>query len=106
MHFHEETAKESGDATWYDVEGGTGACGDTLKGMYAAHKTWPCGSLVSVRYKGKYVFVRVEDRGPYGEGRIVDLSKKAFGKLAEPSVGVIPVHATLLEEETAASAFR
>lgn len=95
-HYHDDLAAEAGQATWYDVEGATGACGKVLRGMYAAHKTWPCGSLVSVRVNGKYVFVRVLDRGPYGEGRIVDLSKDAFAKLADPSTGVIQVRAVRL----------
>jgi rare lipoprotein A len=99
LHFHEAIETDVGDATWYDANGQTGACGNTLRGMYVAHRTWPCGSLVSVRANGKYIFVHVEDRGPYGAGRIVDLSKKAFRKLASPSQGVISdVHAVRLKK--------
>jgi len=97
MHYHEALRSDTGDATWYDADGGTGACGKTLRGMYVAHRTWACGSLVSVRANGKYVFVRVLDRGPYGEGRIVDLSHAAFRKLAPLSQGVIDVHAVKLK---------
>jgi rare lipoprotein A len=97
MHFHEAADAEAGQATWYDASGAVGACGEVLRGMYVAHKTWPCGSLVSVRINGRYVFVKVLDRGPYGDGRIVDLSEKAFSKLADPSVGVLDVRATRLK---------
>jgi rare lipoprotein A len=97
LHYHAATDAEAGQATWYDAQGATGACGKPLKGMYVAHKTWPCGALVSVRVNGKYVFVPVLDRGPYGKGRIVDLSPEAFKKLAPLSTGVIDVRATLLK---------
>lgn len=100
LHFHKAIESETGDATWYDADGATGACGERLHGMYVAHRTWPCGSLVSVRSGGDYVFVHVMDRGPYGDGRIVDLSKKAFRKLAPPSKGVIDdVHAVRLKKK-------
>lgn len=97
MHFHKAVDKESGQATWYDGDGAPGACGDGLKGIYIAHKTWPCGTLVSIRSHGKYVLARVRDRGPYGEGRVVDLSPKAFKALAALSVGVIDVRITRLK---------
>lgn len=96
LHFHAEIESEAGQATWYDATGATGACGKPLRGMYVAHKTWPCGSLVSVRANGRYVFVQVLDRGPYGEGRIVDLSKEAFAKLDDPATGVLQVRAVRL----------
>ena len=97
-HFHEAIETDRGDATWFSGE--TGACGQPLRGLYAAHRTWPCGSLVSVRAGGKYVFVKILDRGPYGDGRIIDLSPKAFKRLAPLSKGVIDdVRATRLKKE-------
>jgi len=89
MHFHEALRKDVGDATWYDGDGAPGACGKGLHGIYIAHKTWPCGSLVSIKSGNDYLLAKVADRGPYGEGRIVDLSPKAFKKLAALSQGVI-----------------
>jgi len=98
LHFHEAQRTEVGDATWYDADGAPGACGKGLHGIYIAHKTWPCGSLVSIRSGDRYLLARVQDRGPYGEGRIVDLSPKAFKMLAPLSQGVIQnVHAVRLE---------
>ncbi|MEX0832485.1 MAG: septal ring lytic transglycosylase RlpA family protein [Actinomycetota bacterium] len=98
IHFHKAISKKNGEASWYEANGGTGACGDTLRGFYAASPNLPCGSLVSVRANGKYVFVRILDRGPSKEGgRILDLSKRAFRKLANPSVGVLDVKSVRLE---------
>jgi peptidoglycan lytic transglycosylase len=98
MHFHEALARQAGQATWYDLEGATGSCGEPLHGLYAAHPSWPCGSLVSVRTDSRYVFVRVLDRGPHGEGRVIDLSKRAFDRLGDPSDGVLDVKIYRLEE--------
>jgi rare lipoprotein A len=65
--------------------------------MYAAHPKWPCGTLISVRTADRYVFVRVMDRGPYGDGRVVDLAKRAFERLRPPSKGVADVKIYRLE---------
>jgi rare lipoprotein A (peptidoglycan hydrolase)/predicted DNA-binding antitoxin AbrB/MazE fold protein len=61
--------------------------------MVTAHKTLPFGTIVEVTNiaNGKSVKVKVTDRGPYGYGRVIDLSKKAFAKIASPSEGVISV---------------
>lgn len=97
MHFHQATARQQGQATWYDLEGAMGSCGEPLHGMYAAHPKWPCGTLVSVRTADRYVFVRVMDRGPFGDGRVVDLAKRAFERLRPPSKGVADVKVYRLE---------
>ncbi len=90
--FHTARSGEhSGLATWFT--GAIGACGKPLRGLYAASKTLPCGSLVSVRSGGRYVMVTILDRGPYGPGRILDLSPSAFKKLAPRGTGVIRVTA-------------
>jgi rare lipoprotein A (peptidoglycan hydrolase) len=99
LHYHEAVARQSGEATWYDLEGATGACGEPLRGLYAAHPSWPCGSLVSVRTDSRYVFVRVMDRGPSGEGRVIDLSAKAFDRLSDPDRGVLDVKIYRLAED-------
>jgi rare lipoprotein A len=95
-HYHDVLAKQEGDATWFTGE--MGACGKPLNGMYAAHRRWKCGSLVSVRAGDRYVFVRIKDRGPYGDGRVIDLSKRAFRRLAPLSKGVIDVKIYRLED--------
>ncbi len=90
-HYHDVLAKQQGQATWYALAGEMGACGKPLKGLYAAHRRWKCGSLVSVRAGDRYVHVRILDRGPSMEGRIIDLSKEAFERLAPSEEGVVDV---------------
>ncbi|HWC32192.1 MAG TPA: septal ring lytic transglycosylase RlpA family protein [Actinomycetota bacterium] len=98
MHYHRQLRRQTGQASWYRANGETGACGRELRGMYAAHRRWPCGSLVSVRRGNKHIFVRIRDRGPYVDGRVIDLSRRAFRKLADPSAGVLNVTIYRLED--------
>ena len=51
--------------------------------MTAAHKTLPLGSKVRVTHSktGKSIVVRINDRGPFIKGRVIDLSKGAAKKL-------------------------
>ncbi|KAJ6638081.1 Acidic endochitinase SP2, partial [Pseudolycoriella hygida] len=60
--------------------------------MTAAHKTIPFGRSIRVMNEqtGQTVDVRINDRGPFREGRIVDLTYAAFGNIANHDVGVIP----------------
>lgn len=62
--------------------------------MTCAHRTYPFGTKLKVTNPstGKIVFVRVTDRGPYGRGRIIDLSwgaAKALGMLSQGVATVI-----------------
>lgn len=61
--------------------------------MTAAHKTLPLHSRVRVNnlQNGKTVVVRINDRGPYVEGRIIDLTKKAAQKLGMVHTGTARV---------------
>src|SRR5947207_9737460 len=99
QHFHQALSHQAGLATWYDQTGSTGACGVPLRGMYAASRTLPCGSMVSVRHGSHYVFVRILDRGPFGSrARILDLSPRAFRVLAPLGAGVIQVRSVKLQQ--------
>ncbi|MFP5224876.1 MAG: ubiquitin-like domain-containing protein [Actinomycetota bacterium] len=73
---------QRGGASWYSQ----------ADGLTAAHKTLPFGTVVRVENldNGKYVNVVIRDRGPYIEGRIIDLSDEAFRRLAPLSSGVFP----------------
>ena len=78
---------QSGMASWYGpgFHGRKTANGERFD-MYeltAAHKTLPLGSRVMVRNpaNGKEVVVRINDRGPYAPGRILDLSQAAASQL-------------------------
>lgn len=72
-----------GIASWYgeDFNGRLTASGEVfdMYAMTAAHKTLPLGTVVKVTDmdNGKTVEVKVNDRGPYVKGRIIDLSKGA-----------------------------
>ena len=88
-HKYRTTAMQQGEASYYG--GARGACGVPLKGLYAAHRTWPCGTKVSVRRGNRYVVVKVLDRGPFISGRVIDLSSSAFDRLGDLSSGVMGV---------------
>ncbi|MDH3346748.1 MAG: septal ring lytic transglycosylase RlpA family protein [Desulfobulbaceae bacterium] len=64
----------------------------------AAHKTLPFGTNVRVinRKNGKYVDVRINDRGPFVKGRVIDLSRVAFAKIASIKSGVVDVEVRVL----------
>jgi uncharacterized protein YabE (DUF348 family) len=76
---------ESGIASWYH-----------RVGMVAAHKTLPFGTEVRVTNvaNGRTVTVVINDRGPYIDGRIIDLSDDAFAALAPLGSGTINVRIT------------
>ena len=62
-------------ASWYGP-GGVTACGEPLgvATMGVANKTLPCGTMVTLRYRGRSVRVPVIDRGPFVPGRDYDLT--------------------------------
>ena len=74
---------ESGLASFYS--GGRTASGEVTgpAGLTAAHRTLPFGTKVVVTNlrSGKTVVVRITDRGPYGRGRIIDVSRAAAREL-------------------------
>ncbi|OIP81039.1 hypothetical protein AUK45_02290 [Candidatus Peregrinibacteria bacterium CG2_30_44_17] len=66
--------------------------------MTAAHKTLPFGTYVRVTNlaNNQTVEVKINDRGPYGEGRIIDLSKSAFKEIGALSTGVLNVEVEII----------
>ncbi len=74
---------QTGQGTWYSYQGG----------LYAASLTIPKGHYAKVTNtaNGKSVIVQINDSGPYGKGRIIDLDKVAFQKIAPLGAGVIGV---------------
>jgi len=88
---------ESGKASYYadKFDGRKTASGATFnqRKLTAAHKTLPFGTKVKVTNlsNGKTVKVKVNDRGPFVEGRIIDLSKKAAEKIKMVNDGVVQV---------------
>ena len=64
--------------------------------LTCAHRTLPFGTLLKVRNQknGREVVVKVTDRGPFGPGRIVDLSMAAAREIGMVQQGVVPVEVT------------
>ena len=85
--------RATGTASWYGTKfhGQATANGEAydLYGMTAAHKTLPFGTRVLVHNPrtGKEVVVRINDRGPFIKGRMIDLSKAAAKALGFKSRG-------------------
>ncbi|WP_138498308.1 septal ring lytic transglycosylase RlpA family protein [Nostoc sp. PA-18-2419] len=86
----------------YDGSGNRTASGQRFnpEGMTAAHRTLPFGTQVRVTNtrNGRSVVVRINDRGPYIRGRIIDLSAGAARILGMMGSGVAPVHIEVLEK--------
>ncbi len=86
-----------GMASWYgkDFHGKRTANGEIydMYGISAAHKELPLGTVVDVTHldNGRKVRVRINDRGPFIRGRILDLSYGAAQKLNMVGEGVAPV---------------
>ena len=81
----------TGIASWYEM-GHTTANGERYRpdGLTAAHRTLPFGTRVRVTHKGRSVVVRINDRGPFIKGRMIDLSRGAARSLGIR--GVARVH--------------
>jgi hypothetical protein len=96
----QSTRSQTGQASRYAdrFEGESTANGETYDpaALTAAHRTLPFGTVVTVtnRANGKQVQVRINDRGPFVEGRIIDLSRAAFESIAAADRGVIDVRIT------------
>ena len=92
-----------GKASWYSVRTNGGrktASGERFQndGMTAAHRSLPFGTHVRVTNlsNGKSLIVRINDRGPFIRGRIIDVSKGAAKKLEMVTAGVVPARVEVL----------
>lgn len=67
--------------------------------LTAAHRTLPFGTMVRVTNldNGQSVVVRINDRGPFARGRIIDVSRKAAEALDMIRSGVVPVRVEALD---------
>lgn len=81
-------------ASWYSLYGNRTACGQTLGygTLGVAHKSLPCGSKLTLRYRGRSVRVRVIDRGPFVAGREFDLTAATKRALAFGDLGTVLVN--------------
>lgn len=104
---HEELSyDETGIASWYGeaFHGRYTANGEIfdLNGLTAAHHTLPLPTIVQVTNleNGRSLTLRVNDRGPFARGRIIDVSRQAAQLLGFERQGTAKVHVRLLESDT------
>lgn len=81
----------------YELAGSPTASGEPFnpEGYTAAHKTMPLGTQLKVTYGGSSVDVVVNDRGPYVEGRDIDLSQGAAEAIGLTAAGSAPVEVSV-----------
>jgi rare lipoprotein A len=86
------SGNQCGVASWYALTSRT-ASGEPMNAnaKTAAHKYLPFGTVVKVRNMktGKTVKVRINDRGPFVRGRIIDLSRAAARQIGLSGVGKV-----------------
>jgi rare lipoprotein A len=93
---------EEGNASWYGApfHGRKASNGETydMNKMTAAHRTLPFNSMVRVTNlnNGKSAVVRITDRGPFVDNRIIDLSRAAAREIESIGPGVVPVRIEVL----------
>jgi rare lipoprotein A len=90
---------QRGEASWYGpgFHGRRTANGEVFnsKSLTAAHRSLPFGTLVRVvnEKTGRSVIVRINDRGPYAKGRIIDLAHGAAQQIGMAGVAQVSLHA-------------
>jgi len=96
------TASEVGLASYYaeKYHGRTTASGETfdMNALTAAHRTLPFGTLVRVTQleNNRSVIVRINDRGPFIDGRVIDLSRAAANVLQFTRAGLAKVKVEII----------
>lgn len=91
-----------GGASWYagKFQGRLTANGERFdtNQLTAAHRTLPFNTLVLVTntVTGASVEVRINDRGPFVDGRVIDLSRAAAGRIGAVAAGVVPVELAIV----------
>lgn len=97
--FHTGALAQSGRASWYALTSKT-ASGERCNpnALTAAHRTLPFGTKVKVHNlkNGRSVVVRINDRGPFVGGRVIDVTKAAAAKLGMLQAGTALVKLTVL----------
>ncbi len=93
-----------GQASWYGSKyhGRLTASGEryNMRAYTAAHKTLPFGTIVRVTntQNNKSVDVKINDRGPFVKGRVIDLSRKSFDKIGDIKGGLVPVRIEIVDD--------
>jgi peptidoglycan lytic transglycosylase len=95
----EGSSAQSGIAAVYSYRGGKTASGEASRpdGLTAAHRTLPFGTMVRVtnQRNGRSVLVRINDRGPFGRGRVIDVTPAAADRLGFS--GLAPVRLDIVD---------
>lgn len=82
---------QCGKASWYSLPGNKTANGERMNpsAMTAAHRSLPFGTKIKVtnQRNGKAIMVRVNDRGPFVKGRVLDVSRAAANALGFVGAG-------------------
>jgi len=93
-------SSECGKASWYKM-GHTTASGEKMNAdaLAGAHPTLPFGTKVRVQNlgNGKSVTIRINDRGPFVGGRVIDVTRAAAKSLGMIRAGVARVKVTVVE---------
>lgn len=91
---------QTGIASWYGPEFKKTASGERYdpSSLTAAHRTLPFGTMVRVTSlrTGRTVVVRINNRGPYRKGRIIDMSRAAAQQLNMMKSGITKVEVEVL----------
>jgi rare lipoprotein A (peptidoglycan hydrolase) len=105
---------QNGLASWYgrDFHRKHTASGEgfDMNGFTAAHRSLPLDTIVRVTNldNGQWALVRVNDRGPFAHGRVIDVSRSAAVQLGMIKAGIVPVRLEVFDDDqtksTAASA--
>lgn len=104
--------KQRGLASWYGepFHGRATASGEIfdMNQISAAHKTLPLGTRVRVENleNGRRIEVRINDRGPFRRGRVIDLSYAAAQELDMVRAGVVPVRLVVVDASPVGDARR
>jgi rare lipoprotein A len=96
----QQPAIECGKASWYELTSKT-ASGERAdpNALAAAHRSLPFGTRVRVSNlsNGKEVVVRINDRGPFVRGRVIDVTRAAADKLGFRRQGVARVKVAVVD---------
>jgi rare lipoprotein A len=99
--FDSAKADQRGNASWYSLPANKTANGERMNpnDLTAAHRSLPFGTRVLVENlsNGQSVVVRINDRGPFTGGRIIDLSKAAAASIGMIASGVANVRVSVAE---------
>jgi peptidoglycan lytic transglycosylase len=97
LPLHAAVADQVGHASWYALSSKT-ASGERMNpnALTAAHRSLPFGTKVLVENlnNGRSVVVRINDRGPFVGGRIIDVSKAAAAQIGMLQSGTATVRIT------------